>query len=135
MASTADTGTLSSPENRTVTSQALPGTGLDTPFGAGLAAGCVMGLAVCLPWISRFGELVWSQYEVTGPGQDELVLYTGNVVTHRPGAVSTRPGLGLGCETLATVGDADAEGVLLLLPVGGAERGTERIWGKPARPS
>ena len=79
--------------------------------------------------------MVWSQYEVTGPGQDELVLYTGNVVTHRPGAVSTRLGPGLGCETLATVGDADAVGVLLPWPGGGAERGTERTWGKPARPS
>jgi hypothetical protein len=94
-----------------------------------------MGLPVSLPRISRFGELVWSQYEVTGPGQDELVLYTGNVVTHRPGPVCTRPGLGLGCERLATVGDGDAVGVLLLWPVGGADCGTERIWGKPARPS
>jgi len=94
-----------------------------------------MGLAPSLPRISRFGELVCSQYEVTGPGQDELVLYTGNVVTHRPGPVSTRPGLGLGCETLATVGDGDAEGVLPPWPAGGADCGTERIWGKPARPS
>jgi hypothetical protein len=126
--------------NCTVTSQVLPGGGLDPFFEAvtadcfGLAEGAgvavrfgvvvAFGLGsglITAPWIIPSGEMVWSQYEVTGPGQEGLVVSTITVVVHCPGPVCTRPGLGLVDVTLATGGEGDDDGEEVLLPPGPGE--------------